>query len=139
YYATHPQSYYRTGKANPDFPGIARNMRQEATGVPHIHFNGASGNVTAGKYNDGAVENRQILADRLANGMDTAFKDVKKSPISAADVSWKTVSAALPPAPHLDEAKLLEVINDKEKAPLQRFTLANNMAWLKRCQSQTNN
>ena len=138
YYATHPQSYYRTGKANPDFPGIARNMRQEATGVPHIHFNGASGNVTAGKYNDGAVENRQILADRLAKGMEAAFKEVKKMPISGADVSWKTVSVALPPAPHLDEATLLQLINDREKAPLQRFTLANNMAWLKRCQAQSN-
>lgn len=139
YYATHPQSYYRTGKANSDFPGIARNMRQEATGVPHIHFNGASGNVTAGKYNDGAVENRQILADRLAKGMELAFHEVKKAPISGDDIGWKTVSVALPPAPHLNEAKLLEVISDKEKAPLQRFTLANNMAWLKRCQSQTNN
>jgi hypothetical protein len=139
YYATHPQSYYRTGKANPDFPGIARNLRQEATGVPHIHFNGASGNVTAGKYNDGAVANRQILANRLAQGMEAAFQAVKKTPVSAAEVSWKTVSAALPPAPHLDEAKLLAVIDDKEKAPLQRFTLANNLAWLKRCQNQTNN
>jgi hypothetical protein len=139
YYATHPQSYYRTGKANPDFPGIARNMRQEATGVPHIHFNGASGNVTAGKYNDGAVENRQILAERLAKGMATAFSESKRTPIGASDVTWSTVSAALPPAPHLDEAKLLALIDDKEKAPLQRFTLANNLAWLKRCQSQTNN
>ena len=138
YYATHPQSYYRTGKANPDFPGIARNLRQEATGVPHIHFNGAAGNVTAGKYNDGAVENRQILADRLAQGMAAAFDDVKKLPIVASDVKWNTFSAALPPASHLDEAKLLAVIDDKEKAPLQRFTLANNLAWLQRCQAQQN-
>ncbi len=41
YYATHPQSYYRTGIANPDFPGLARDHRQKATGVPHIHFDGA--------------------------------------------------------------------------------------------------
>ena len=27
YYACHPQSYYRTGGANPDFPGMARQMR----------------------------------------------------------------------------------------------------------------
>ena len=27
WYATHPQSYYRTGGANPDFPGLARNAR----------------------------------------------------------------------------------------------------------------
>jgi len=44
YYACHPQSYYRTGLANPDFPGLARNARQEATGVPHLHFDGAGGN-----------------------------------------------------------------------------------------------
>ena len=57
YYATHPQSYYRTGIANPDFPGIARFFRQLA--VPdalHIHFNGAGGNIAAGKYNDGSKE-----------------------------------------------------------------------------------
>ena len=59
YYATHPQSYYRTGRANPDFPGLARNMRQEATGIPHIHFNGAGGNIGAGKYNDGSHEMRR--------------------------------------------------------------------------------
>jgi hypothetical protein len=28
YYATHPQSYYRTGVASADFPGIARFLRQ---------------------------------------------------------------------------------------------------------------
>jgi hypothetical protein len=39
YYATHPQSYYRTGLANPDFPGIARDQRQADTKVPHVHFN----------------------------------------------------------------------------------------------------
>ena len=46
YYAVHPQSYYRTGIANPDFPGIARFLRQLA--VPealHIHFNGAGGDL----------------------------------------------------------------------------------------------
>ncbi len=66
YFATHPQSYYRTGKANPDFPGMARDQRQETTGVPHVHFNGAGGNIGAGKYNDGRPELRPILADRVA-------------------------------------------------------------------------
>ena len=84
YYATHPQSYYRTGRANPDFPGIARNQRQEATGVVHVHFNGAGGNITAGKWNDGAPANRQVLADRLAAGMAQAWDTTRKQPISAA-------------------------------------------------------
>ncbi len=65
YYATHPQSYYRTGLPNPDFPGVARFLRQMA--VPealHVHFDGAGGNIGAGKYNDGSPENRLVLAER---------------------------------------------------------------------------
>ncbi len=106
YYATHPQSYYRTGLANPDFPGMARDQRQAASGFPHIHFNGAGGNIGAGKWNDGAHENRQILADRVASGMSKALAATVKTPINAADVSWDVVSVALPPAPHLDETAL---------------------------------
>ena len=66
FYATHPQSYYRVGVPCPDFPGIARFYRQLA--VPdalHIHFNGAGGNIGAGKYNDGSHENRLTLAGRM--------------------------------------------------------------------------
>ena len=78
YYATHPQSYYRTGLANPDFPGLARNARQTETGVPHIHFNGAGGNLGAGKCNDGSHENRQVLADRVAAAMKLAWEDTEE-------------------------------------------------------------
>ncbi len=74
YYACHPQSYYRTGIPNPDFPGIARFIRGQA--VPealHVHFNGAGGNIGAGKFNDGSKENRVALATRLADGMTRAW------------------------------------------------------------------
>jgi hypothetical protein len=89
YYANHPQSYYRTGVANPDYPGVARFMRQLA--VPqalHIHFNGAGGNLTAGKYNDGSPENRGILAERLADGMKRAWEATKREPVTANSVGW---------------------------------------------------
>jgi hypothetical protein len=97
FYATHPQSYYRTGVPNPDFPGIARFFRQLA--VPdalHVHFTGAGGNIGAGKYNDGSHENRLILAQRLADGMEKAWKNVKKIPLSSEDVGWESISAILP-------------------------------------------
>ena len=63
YYATHPQSYYYTGMCSADFVGMGRDLAQahEKTDL-HIHFNGAGGNVTAGKYNDGSHENRPVLA-----------------------------------------------------------------------------
>src|SRR5690606_16165015 len=89
YYAVHPQSYYRTGSANPDFPGVARFLRQlEVPEALHIHFNGAGGDITAGKYNDGAKENRGVLAQRLAAGMKEAWENTQKSPLRPADIGW---------------------------------------------------
>jgi hypothetical protein len=68
YYATHPQSYYGQGGVSCDFPGLAREIRdRELPGVFHVHFNGAGGNVTAGKYNDGSPENRRGRSTRSKN------------------------------------------------------------------------
>lgn len=133
YYATHPQSYYRTGIPNPDFPGLARFLRQLA--VPdalHIHFNGAGGNIGAGKYNDGAHTNRIALAERLADGMRRAWEDTKRHPISAGDVRWTVESVALPPANHLQE------LESKSRNPDAAFLTeggASRLAWLRRCKS----
>ncbi len=106
YYATHPQSYYRTGVANPDFPGVARFMRQLA--VPqalHVHFNGAGGNITAGKYNNGSPENRGILAQRLADGMKRAWEATRREPITGDAISWKVEPLALPLAQTEEEMR----------------------------------
>ena len=104
YYAVHPQSYYRTGIANPDFPGVARFMRQMA--VPsafHIHFNGAGGDISAGKYNDGSHENRLVLAERLADGMKRAWESTRYEPVKPKDMDWTVEPVALPPAKELQE------------------------------------
>lgn len=135
YYATHPQSYYRTGLANPDFPGLARNRRQAETGVPHVHFDGAGGNIGAGKYNDGSHENRKILADRVAQAMANAWKTVEKFPVKAADLGWKSEPIALPVAPHLDESKLVATLEDRSAKLTDRAKAANDLAWLRRCKS----
>ena len=135
YYATHPQSYYRTGLANPDFPGIARNARQNQTGVLHVHFNGAGGNIGAGKWNDGSHENRQILADRVAAGMAAAWSDVRRVPISATDVGWDVESVQLPAAEHLDAAQLSADLRNESVDLRQRFAAASKLTWLLRCQS----
>lgn len=133
YYATHPQSYYRTGLANPDFPGIARDAREKATGIPHIHFDGAGGNIGAGKWNDGSPENRQVLADRVGAGMTKALAATVKTPITAADLGWEYVPVALPPAPHLVEKELAAAL-DRPGTPIrERAVTATELAWLRRC------
>lgn len=134
YYATHPQSYYRTGLANPDFPGMARNDREKETGVPHIHFNGAGGNIGAGKWNDGSPENRPVLAARVAAGMKAAWESTKKSPIVKADLGWRFEKVALPAGRHLD-AKLLEAtIADQATDPTARANAAYDLAWVRRAE-----
>ncbi|MCI0722476.1 MAG: hypothetical protein L0338_26430, partial [Acidobacteria bacterium] len=135
YFATHPQSYYRTGKANTDFPGLARDYRQQVTGVPHVHFNGAGGNIGAGKYNDGARENRQVLADRMAAGMAEAWGRTQKIPVSAADVKWKSVAVALPISPSLDKDKILADLQNVALPVQKRVAAACSLAWLRRCQA----
>lgn len=134
YYATHPQSYYRTGIANPDFPGIARLLRDQAVpGLLHVHFNGAGGNIGAGKYNDGSPPNRNRLAARLATGLEAAWIATQKTPLPATDVEWSMEKVALPPAPHLNEAALVASIEGSESGSI--LGSAMQLAWLRRCQS----
>jgi len=136
YYATHPQSYYRTGLPNPDFPGVARFLRQMAVPAAlHVHFNGAGGNVGAGKYNDGAMENRLALAQRLADGMRRAWEGTKRQPISAAEVGWTSESVVLPAAKHLSITNLESELKERPEA----FVTAggpSKLAWLLRCQAR---
>lgn len=133
WYATHPQSYYRTGMASPDFPGLARNARQTLTGVPHIHFNGAGGNIGAGKWNDGSHENRQVLADRVAAGMQQAWESTQKFAVNPAMIQWRTEPVVLPVAEHLNEADLLKTLQDPDAKGSARFFAATNLTWLRRC------
>jgi hypothetical protein len=107
YYATHPQSYYGEGEVSYEFVGMAREQRQEDTGVFHVHFNGAAGNVAAGKYNDGSREMRPILAQRLAEGMENAWKATEKRPVTGADLGWEVEPVLLPVAPSLNRDSLM--------------------------------
>jgi hypothetical protein len=133
-YACHPQSYYRLGIPHPDFPGIARFIRgQSFPHTLHVHFNGAGGNVTAGKYNDGAWENRMALANRLAEGMKQALDSTVKKPLLPADIGWSGVHVKLPLAPHLDTDDLLAKLRT---SPAKGYiSYADQLAWVTRAKS----
>lgn len=134
YYACHPQSYYRTGVPSPDFPGIARFIRGQAVlEALHVHFNGAGGNIGAGKYNDGTKENRVALATRLADGMRRAFEATQTFAITPSDIGWSTEPVALPYAKHLDKAKLEATLAGSN--PKEFFGAADELAWVNRCTS----
>lgn len=137
YYATHPQSHYGKGAVSADFVGAARAGREKALpDVFHAHFNGAGGNVTAGKYNDGNPANRPILAARLAAGMKAAWESTRKVPIGLRDVAWTVRPVVLPPSVSLDEKKLLGVLDDKAQKENVRHRAARDLVFLRRCQAK---
>jgi len=135
FYASHPQSYYGQGGVSYDFPGMARAMREKALpGVHLVHFNGAGGNVAAGKYNDGSPENRPILAQRLADGMKAAWDATVKTPIRPRDVDWMVLPVALPPSPALaDHDRLRKIIADESQPVRPRLAASHNLAWVASC------
>ena len=136
YYATHPQSYYGQGGVNWDFVGMARQLREQALpGLPHIHFNGAGGNVAAGKYNDGSPEKRPLLANRLARGMAQAWTSQKKSTIRAQDVRWSVLRVNLPVRDTLVESQLLAKLKNDQLKTRERLRAARDLTFVRRMQN----
>lgn len=136
YYATHPQSYYGQGRVSRDFPGLARDLVDERRpGAWIVHFCGAAGNVTAGKYNDGAASNRPLLAQRLGEGINQAVEvsSAHRAPLADADVKWAVKEVELPPAAHMEEAGVDDVLETVRRGRL--FRIARDAAYARRVAS----
>ncbi len=133
-YAVHPMSYYRTGEVSADFPGMARDQRQEETpGCLQVYFSGASGNVTAGKYNSGERKNRAVLASRLHKAMKAAWENTRRRPLK--EISFRNAKLSLKPRDHVGfttrdfEAKLV-----KDANPWHQCLAAMGLSWRRRCE-----
>lgn len=128
-YAVHPMSYYGRGGVSADFVGLARKRRQADTpGVMQVYASGCSGNVTAGKYNDGDPANRPALADRMYKAMAAAWKDVKKSPIGG--VSFRSVPLTLEArkSPGFSEDELMKRLTSDPR-PFGQCLAALGLSW----------
>jgi hypothetical protein len=133
FYATHPMSYYGDGRVSADFCGLARQKRQdEQTDVHQIYFTGCSGNVTAGKYNDGEKANRAILRDRMHGGMLAAWKDTTTFEVKG--WNWKFEPVLFQPRrePTFGEEISTRDMNDEKQTKARRNNCALQLAWLKR-------
>lgn len=132
-YACHPMSYYGDGRVSADFCGLARQKRQdESPGVFQMYFNGCGGNVTAGKYNDGAKENRAVLRDRMYAAMVAAWKDTKKIAVDGWDWRYEPVKLLPRKEPSFGEEASRKVLDDPKAPAPRRNNSAFQLAWLKR-------
>jgi hypothetical protein len=107
-------------------------MRQEATGVFHLHLNGAGGNIGAGKFNDGSPAKRQVLADKVAQGMQLAWEQQTTQPLSTSDVDWAYRMIDCPVAEHLNEKHLRALVADDATPYAERGHAAEKLAFLLR-------
>ncbi len=93
YYATHPQTFYGDGRISWDCVGMAREQVEQSSGVFTMYFTGCGGNITVGKFNDGTIENRAQLAERLLDAMrrsGDAEPDltIELAALDPAEITW---------------------------------------------------
>lgn len=132
YYATHPMSYYGDGRVSSDFVGLARKQRQqEDPDCTHLYFTGCSGNVAAGKYNDGTPEARTRLTRRMYDALVAADATLRPEPIDT--LAWQTHEILPPPRDLFTIDALEKQIADPKNPTVKRNRPSYTLAWLRRC------
>ncbi|WP_199756687.1 hypothetical protein [Tautonia sociabilis] len=133
-YAVHPMSYYGSGGVSSDFVGRARALMQEDhPEVFQIYLSGCSGNVTAGKYNDGSTENRPVLADRMYRAMRASWEATRRGPLER--VGFRSTPLTL--APRDDEGFSVAELRDRlanDSRPFGQCLAAMGLSWRSRCE-----
>ncbi len=124
-YATHPMSYYGRGEVSSDFVGLARDRRQrDDFSIMQIYVSGCSGDVTAGKYNDGSHENRFVLAERMYQAMVSSWQNTRRLPLRQMEFRNTELDFEFHPHPNLTEEALTVAIQDEGLAVEKRILAA---------------
>ncbi|MEZ5353906.1 MAG: hypothetical protein R2762_14810 [Bryobacteraceae bacterium] len=132
-YSTHPMSYYGRGEVTPDFPGLARNRLQaEDPGTFHVYASGASGDTMAGKYNDGAVSNRAVLAGRMYGAMRASLAATRKTRLST--VGFRNVEMRMKArgSDGFRTEQMRAVVENRNAPWRDRHNAALGLSWLDR-------
>jgi hypothetical protein len=124
-YATHPMSYYGNGDVSADFVGMARRRRQlDDPQIAQIYVSGCSGDVTAGKYNDGSPAMRGVLADRLYQAMCAAWEKTRREPLENLRFSLATLDLPYHDSEALRRPHLEQNLGDAQADVRQRILAA---------------
>lgn len=131
-YAVHPMSFYGRGGVTSDFVGHARRRLQADTpGALQLYASGCSGNVTAGKFNDGDPANRPVLADRMYRAMAAAWRDTRKVPATVPQFRAVPLTLEARGGAGYTERELMTRLTTDPR-PFGRCLAALGLSWLKR-------
>ncbi len=135
-YAVHPMSSYGKGGVSYDFPGIARERFQgETPGVFQIYMSGCSGDVTAGKWNDGAPGNRTVLADKMYRAISEAWSKTKRLPIETVAFRKSDLRIEAINAGAYELNTMRSTLANSNGKPFRRNLAAMGLSWVKRAES----
>lgn len=132
HYAIHPMSYYGKGEVSADFVGMARRARQKSLpDVFQLYASGCSGNLVAGKYNDGSPENRPQLAARLEDAMTRAWEATRTEPLERASLTVAPLVFEPRGGEGFTEEDLRKQLLNHDR-PFQQCLAAMGLSWRKR-------
>ncbi len=86
-----------------------------------IYFNGAGGNITLGKYNDGSERAREEFSGRMLDAMQRAWTATTRSALTPADVEWRTADISLPAKYGVFKDEARAVAADKARPASERI------------------
>ncbi len=136
-YATHPMSSYGKGMVSSDFVGLARRLRQsQRPKVFQVYVSGCSGDVTAGKYNDGSQASRAGLIQRLNEGMIRSSDTTEIFPLDTIQFRNARLALEYSPKPELTQEALEKRLRDPNLATEQRILAAMGLASRRRVEAQ---
>jgi hypothetical protein len=132
-YATHPMSYYGNGEVSADFVGLARRRRQlDTPKAMQIYASGCSGDITAGKYNDGSPQSRGALTDRLYQAMVRASEASQSAPITEVDFRCESFQLPFHEAAQFKRETMTTTLQDNQASTRDRILAAMGLASLNR-------
>lgn len=132
-YAVHPMSDYGKGRVSADFPGLARARRQKDDHrVLQIYFTGCAGDVTAGKYNTGAPEDRENLVNRLYQALNHAWQTTQRFPLHTVDLRTSSLFFSPRDDGKFAVSRMRQILADEKASRWQRITAAMGLSWHER-------
>lgn len=128
-YATHPMSYYGLGEVSSDFVGLARERRQrDDFSIKQIYVSGCSGNITAGKFNDGSAESRLALTQRLYQAIVRAWENTQRFPLNHVAFRNAKLSLDFHPHPSLEQEAISAELGNSQATIESRIYAAMSLA-----------
>lgn len=128
-FATHPMSFYGQGGVSADFVGMARRwMQRDHPSVFQMYASGCSGDVTAGKYNDGSPDNRPVLAERLYQAMQQAWQATERHPLSQISFRSQPLALDFRPDDRFSGQSMRRVLGSEDAAAGDRLLAAMGLA-----------